>query len=267
MAIETVPVIRMETGGGVTAAHRAIPVEVPVAIVHDGSTHAVMMATPDDLEDFAVGFSISEGVIAGPGDIASIEIVTQENGWEARLWLVPDAARVAVERRRRIVGPTGCGLCGVDSLDLAVRPAPPVPRGPMVTAATVIDAVRDLTGAQVAGRSTRATHAAALFDPAAGIQAMREDVGRHNALDKLVGHVRRNSLPTAEALCVITSRVSVEMVQKTAILGTPILVAVSAPTSLALAAADSAGLTVCAVVRDDAFEVFTGPERIAGAVR
>jgi FdhD protein len=265
MTIERVAAVRVFPDGTTRSVAREIPVETPVAIVHDGSTHAVMMATPSDIEDFAVGFSVSEGVIDGPADISGLDIVEQSVGIEARLWLAPAAARSVVEHRRRIVGPTGCGLCGVDSLELAARPIRRVAASGTFHATTMFEAARALATAQSGGRTTRAMHAAALYDPDTGLVAIREDVGRHNALDKLLGHVLRAGIPTAGRCCVITSRVSVEMVQKAAVLGTPVLLAVSAPTSLALAAAREAGITLCAVARDDAFEVFAGAGRIAGA--
>jgi FdhD protein len=264
MAVQAVRATRVGRDGSVTDIVRDVPVEAAVAIVHDGSTHAVMMATPADLADFAIGFSLSEGVIDSAGAVATMEIVEQPLGWECRLWLVPDAARALVEHRRRIVGPTGCGLCGVDSLEMALRPARRITCGTTVTAAGILDAIRSIDPAQAMGRSTRATHAAALVDPVTGLVAIREDVGRHNALDKLIGHAVRAGIVTAARICVVTSRVSVEMVQKAAVLGTPILVAMSAPTALALSLAEDAGLTVCAVARDDGFEVFTHPGRITG---
>jgi FdhD protein len=223
-----------------------------------------MMATPEDLEDFAVGFSLTEGVIDAASDIRSLDIVQHDQGLEVQMWLAPDIAARAAERRRRISGPSGCGLCGVESLDVAVAPPRSVAPGGTFDAAAIPRAFAALAAAQRLGAATRATHAAGLWHPEAGLLAVREDVGRHNALDKLVGHAARAGLDPSPALALITSRVSIEMVQKAAILGVRGLAAVSAPTDWAIRAADAAGLTLIAVARDDGFEVFTHPERILG---
>lgn len=261
MTSRTVSALRV-TSDGARAADRTVPDEVPIALVHDGSTHAVMMATPADLGDFAVGFSLSEGVIGDPSDIRDLEVIEHPEGCELRMWLVPERGRAAVERRRLITGPTGCGLCGVESLEAARQPARLVPDGAPVAAAEVFAALAAMDAAQTLGRATRATHAAGYYEPGRGLVAVREDVGRHNALDKLIGFTARAGIDTARGLVLVTSRVSIEMVQKTAVLGAPVLVAVSAPTSLALATAEAAGITLVAVARADGFEVFTRPDRI-----
>ncbi|QFR33965.1 formate dehydrogenase accessory sulfurtransferase FdhD [Ancylobacter sp. TS-1] len=269
------PVVRVErlavTPSGATAGERAIPEETPVAIVHNGSTYAVMMATPADLEDFGYGFSLTEGVIGALSDVEQIETLEFDEesgavGVEIRLWLTDERAGAQVARRRQIAGPTGCGLCGVESLELAVKPAKSVPAGRRFTAAEISRAVASLPPAQRLNHETRAVHAAAFWDPAAGpdgeLVALREDVGRHNALDKLVGHLVRSGRDASQGIVLLTSRVSIEMVQKTAMLGAGVLVAVSAPTALAVRTADKAGLTLAAIARDDGFEVFTHPHRI-----
>lgn len=248
---------------GVEDTARLIPEEVPVALVYDGSTHAVMMATPADLEDFAAGFSLTEGIVAGASEIREIEIVPHEKGLEARMWLTAETGRKHVERRRRITGPTACGLCGVESLDAAVPAPPRVGASATATAEDIQKALAALPPAQTLNVATRAVHAAAFWDAGAGaIAFVREDVGRHNALDKLVGAVAKAGLDPAKGFVVLTSRVSVEMVQKTAMLGAEIIVAVSAPTALALRVAEEAGITLIAIARPDAFEIFTHPERI-----
>lgn len=250
----------------VTEMVRVVAEETPIALVYDGTTHAVMMATPADLQDFAVGFSLTEGMIASAEDIAAFEAVTYDNGIELRLWLEHSAGRTVVERRRRIVGPTGCGLCGVESLAAAV----PIPRrvseGGIVTAADIATALAALAPAQKLNQETRAVHGAAFWSRRSGLVALREDVGRHNALDKLAGALARAGVDTREGLIVLTSRVSVEMVQKSAAIGAPIVVAISAPSALALRTADNAGITLVAVARSDAFEVFTHPYRLAKTV-
>lgn len=247
---------------------RLIPEEVPVALVYDGSTHAVMMATPADLGDFAVGFSLTEGIIASRAEIREFEIVEHDNGIEARVWLTQQSGRKHVERRRRITGPTACGLCGVESLEAAVPEPARVGRSATASADEIQKALAAMPPAQTLNVATRAVHGAAFWDAtSATIAFLREDVGRHNALDKLVGAVAIAGLDPTKGFLVLTSRVSVEMVQKAAAMGVEILVAVSAPTALALRVAEKAGITLVAIARPDAFEIFTHPERISLAAQ
>jgi len=252
------------TLSGIEAGGRRVPDEIAVAIVHDASTTVVMMATPADLEDFAVGFSLTEGAIESLADIRDMDVVVQGQGIEVRLWLTPTRAGHVTSRRRRLAGPTGCGLCGVESLAEAVRPPRTVGgRDVRVEAPSLLAAMENLSAAQPLGRETRAMHAAGFWTPADGLTAVREDVGRHNALDKLIGaRVRAGAIDAGRGAVLLTSRVSVEMVQKTAVLGAPILCAVSAPTALAIRTAEEAGITLVAVARSDGFEIFTRPERI-----
>jgi FdhD protein len=247
---------------GSGAARRVLPEEMPVAFVYDGTTHAVMMASPSDLEDLAYGFSLTEGRIARPADVAELEIVTHPSGIEARMWLVPDAGREIANRRRAVLGPTGCGLCGVDSLEAALPPVRVVDGDIALGRAEVTAALAAVRAAQVLNAEAHALHAAGLWTAAAGLVALREDVGRHNALDKLAGGLARDGRTGGDGMLVLTSRLSVELVQKAAVIGTPVIVAVSAPTALALRTAEAAGITVVAVARDDGFEVFTHPRRI-----
>ncbi|QUD87168.1 formate dehydrogenase accessory sulfurtransferase FdhD [Phenylobacterium montanum] len=241
---------------------REVPEETPVALVYDASTYAVMMATPADLEDFAIGFSLTEGVVDAPDQIRGLEIVDQPLGVEIRMWLAPDRAARLAERRRMMAGPTGCGLCGIDSLEQAVRRWPPVGgKETRLTADDILAAMAALDAAQPLGAATRAAHAASFWR--GGLIASREDVGRHNALDKLIGAMARTKEEAANGAVLLTSRVSIEMVQKTARLGAPILVAVSAPTALAVRTAEEAGITLIAVAREDGFEVFTHSQRIS----
>ncbi len=247
--------------GGLTVGERSLAEETAVALVHDGSTTAVMMASPADLEDFAVGFSLTEGIIGGLGDIAGLEIAPADKGVEARMWLSGERAGALAGRRRRLAGATGCGLCGIESLEEAVRPPAKVVAARRFAAGEIIEAMAALAEQQTLGRLTRATHAAALWRTGAGIVCTREDVGRHNALDKLAGALARNG-EDADGLILLTSRVSVEMAQKAAMIGAGALAAVSAPTDLAVRIAEEAGLTLIAVAREDGFEVFTHPWRI-----
>ncbi|MCG6205391.1 formate dehydrogenase accessory sulfurtransferase FdhD [Rhodopseudomonas sp. HC1] len=241
---------------------RAIPEEVPVAISYNGSTQAVMMATPADLEDFAIGFSLSEGVVERAAQIESFEIVPHDDGVELRMWIGGDVADRLQQRRRHIAGPTGCGLCGVDSIAEAVRPVAIVGKGRTFSPQQIIAAIEAMPPLQTLNVETRAVHAAAYATPALGIVALREDVGRHNALDKLAGAIARQGIDATGGMVLLTSRVSVEMVQKTAVLGASVLVAVSAPTALAVKMAEAAGITLAAIARSDGFEIFTHPHRI-----
>jgi FdhD protein len=241
---------------------RVAPQETPIALVYDGGTQAVMMATAADLEDFAVGFSLTEGLVGRAEEVGKVEIVGHEDGIELRIFLPPERATTLARRRRLLAGPTGCGLCGVESLAEAVRPARRIASSLEVTTADIEAALAALGPAQDLGRETRAVHAAGFWTRAGGLAAVREDVGRHNALDKLVGAIARSDAAPGEGLVLLTSRVSVEMVQKTAALGAPVIVAVSAPTVLAVRVAEAAGITLVAVARPDGFEVFTHPHRI-----
>ena len=254
--------------GRAQAANRSVPEETAVALVYDGSTEAVMMATPADLEDFAIGFSLTEGLVRHPAEIRGLEILPVADGVEARMWLAPDRSREASTRRRTRAGPTGCGLCGVDSLAEAarLRQVRPLAALDPVAADRLLEAMAALDAAQRLGPETRAVHAAGFWRPGAGpnagLVALREDVGRHNALDKLVGALARAGEADFGGAVLLTSRVSVEMVQKTASLGAPLLVAVSAPTALAVRTAEAAGITLAAIARRDGFEVFTHPHRV-----
>lgn len=249
---------------GASDRERCIPEELPVALVYDGTTYAVMMASPSDLENFALGFSLAEGIVQAPEEIENLEVVEQANGIELRMWLAPHRRRDLAERRRRMAGPTGCGLCGVESLEAALPACPRVAAALSVTAQDIAAALKSLEPAQSLNRQTRAVHGAAFWTPAQGLVALAEDVGRHNALDKLVGGLRRTRVDVAQGLVLLTSRVSVEMVQKAAVAGAPVLVAVSAPTALALRTADAAGITLIAVARADGFEIFTHRQRVVG---
>jgi FdhD protein len=247
---------------GASHGTRLIPEETAVALTYNGGTYAVMMATPQDLEEFAVGFSLSEGLVQSAGDIHSLEVVALDGGIELRMWLSPSRAELINERRRQIAGPTGCGLCGIDSIAQALRPAAVVPAGRRFPQSQVMTAMQSMAPLQQINIETRAVHAAAFWTPSQGVVALREDVGRHNALDKLCGALALSQAFASDGLVLLTSRVSVEMVQKAAALGAPVMVAVSAPTALAVRMADAAGITLIAVARADGFEIFTHPGRI-----
>jgi FdhD protein len=249
--------------GGVSSGNRSIPEETAVALTYNGGTYAVMMATPQDLEDFAVGFGVSEGLISSSTDIDSLEIVPLDGGVELRTWLSKPKADRLQERRRHIAGPTGCGLCGIDSIAEALRPAAVMGLGRQFSSDQIMAAMRKLPLLQKLNAETRAVHAAAFWNSTSGIVALREDVGRHNALDKLSGALARAPVVGNDGIILLTSRVSVEMVQKSAVIGAPLIVSVSAPTALAVRMADAAGITLAAIARADGFEVFTHPCRIS----
>jgi FdhD protein len=241
---------------------RTIPEEAALALTYNGGTYAVMMGTPQNLKDFAIGFSLSEGVVQTPEEIQSIEIVDLDEGIELRMWLADEKAGRLSERRRQIAGPTGCGLCGIDSISEALRPASVVSAGGNFASRDIMAAMQSIAPLQTINIETRAVHAAAFWLPGRGIVALREDVGRHNALDKLAGALAQAKVPTSEGAVLLTSRVSVEMVQKTAAIGAAVMVAVSAPTALAVRMAEAAGITLVAIARADGFEVFTHQDRI-----
>jgi len=235
--------------------------EVPIALSYDGATHAVLMATPDDLEDFALGFSYTEGIITAAAEIAELAVVCVADGIVLRMWLNGDRSDAFAARRRRFVGPAGCGMCGLESLAEANRAIPMASHGLQVSRHDIAEAVAALPARQQLNMQTRAVHAAAFWEPAGGL-VLREDVGRHNALDKLAGALLRRGQSAAVGIIVLSSRISIELVQKAAMIGAPIIVGVSAPTALAVRIAEVAGLTLVGIARDDGFEVFTHPERI-----
>ncbi len=250
---------RLVFGTQVSAGERVLPEEVAVALSFNGTTQAVMMATPADLEDFGYGFALTEG-IAGPDEVLSVEVEALPKGCDVQVWLKPEAEARLAARRRVMAGPVGCGLCGIDSIDQALRDVPVVaPSAFRMTPAQVMAAVSALPGEQRLHDATRAVHGAGFWN---GRMALaREDVGRHNALDKLVGAMVRAGTQPAGAV-VLTSRVSTDMVQKVAMLGAPMIIAVSAPTAEAVELAERAGITLVALARADRFEVFSHSDRL-----
>jgi len=222
-----------------------------------------MMATPEDIEDFAVGFSLTEGIVEQAVEIATIEIVPHAVGIEARMTLRASRSEQLESRRRRLAGPAGCGLCGIESLEAAVRPPRKVSAALRVGPGVVFSSVSSLREHQRLNQATRAVHAAGFWSVRESrLLVVREDVGRHNALDKLAGALARSSVAADRGFIVLSSRLSIELVQKAAAIGCPMLVAISAPTNYAVRAADAAGMTVVAVARDDSFELFTHAQRI-----
>ena len=247
--------------GSTLLGERTLAEEVPVAFSYDGATHAVLMATPDDLEDFAVGFSYTEGIITAPAEIAELAVVGVADGIVLRIWLTRDRSDALTARRRRFVGPAGCGMCGLESLAEANRAIPIVSNACNASRQDIAGAVAALPARQQLNSQTRAVHAAAFCESDRGL-VLREDVGRHNALDKLAGALLRRGRSAAEGIIVLSSRISIELVQKAGMMGAAIIVGVSAPTALAVRTAEASGLTLVGIARDDGFEVFTHPERI-----
>lgn len=234
--------------------------ELPVALVLGGISHAVMMASPADLEDFALGFGLTEGLLTDAGELYGVEVRAVAHGIEVQMAVSAACAWRLRDLRRTLTGRTGCGLCGTDSLQQVRRDLPSVPATPVTTAA-LARAQRGLRASQHTQALTGASHAAAWCAPDGAVQLVREDVGRHNALDKLVGAmVRSNADPAAGFIC-ITSRASFEMVQKTAMAGVGVLAAVSAPTALAIDTAQACGLALAGFVRGDDCVAYTFPER------
>jgi len=255
----TRPITGFTFGGALERGLRDCAVEVPVNIVYAPVPYAVMMATPQDLEDFALGFSVSEGVIDGPADIRSIVVEEAERGLRLVVTLASDKLQRHLARTRNLAGRTGCGLCGVDDLG-----ALPVARAPThgpghVLLSSVRRALAALEDRQTLNRLTHALHGAAWADHGGELLVVREDVGRHNALDKLIGALLSAGVDPASGFIVITSRCSYEMVEKAAMFGARALVAVSAPTSFAIERAEANAMTLLAVARADGAICFTDP--------
>jgi FdhD protein len=242
---------------------RTVPEESPIALVYDGTTAAVVMATPADLVDFAVGFSLTEGVIRDRDEIDTLEIVPNRHGIELRMWLTARSGRQFKKRQRRLVGPTGCGLCGIESLAEATRSFGPLARKISLRSSQIERAIAALSRAQALNHATHATHAAGFYLPDDTLVVIREDVGRHNAIDKLAGALAAREISGRCGAILVTSRVSIELVQKAAAIGCPMFIAISAPTALAVRAAEACGMTLVAVARGASFEIFSHPDGIA----
>ena len=240
-----------DSGAVEPAFQHAVAVEAPVEIVVGGAPFAVMMATPCDLEDFAYGFLLTEGVVGRPDDIRGIDIEEAAEGWRVKVTLTGAKLKAHLARKRAIGGRTGCGLCGVEDLSQLPPPRRPVDRGPPVEPAAIGSALAELEKRQPLNALTRAAHAAAWCARDGRIVLVREDVGRHNALDKAIGALVRARVGADSGFFVITSRCSFEMVAKAAIFGAGALVSVSAPTSLALTRARDYGVSLIAVARAD----------------
>jgi FdhD protein len=248
----------------VIAREAAIAAEVPVALAYNGVSHVVMMATPSNLVDFSLGFSVSEGILADSTELLDLEIEERKTGIRVSMTIAEERFAGLKERRRNMTGRTGCGLCGVDDLTQVACPLPRVGTGVKVGVGAIHQALNALPAWQPANAETGAVHAAAWATATGEIALVREDVGRHNALDKLIGAMEHCQTDPEAGFAVITSRCSFEMVQKAATIRIPILVAISAPTTMALRIAEQTGITLVALARSDSINVYTNSARIRG---
>lgn len=237
---------------GDAALSRSIAVEAPVSIEVGGIGYAVMMATPADLEDYGLGFALSEGLVETPDQIERIDIHPVEGGWALRIWVPPQRKAIAIERARRRVSESSCGLCGIENIEQVLRPLPPLTARIATDRTAIATALAALRDHQPLGQATGAVHAAAFCAPTGNILCAREDVGRHNALDKLIGALARTGINPATGFILLSARCSYELVEKTVRADCPMLVTISAPTSLAAERAVQAGLTLVALARTDA---------------
>lgn len=252
---------RAYRNGAYRVQERDLAQECAVAISYNGTSHAVLMTTPADLEDLARGFTLSEG-IAGLDEIEAITVVEGELGFDAQVRLAHDAHARLEARRRSMAGPVGCGMCGLENIEAAMRSLEPVSSSVRIEAREIGAALSEMVARQDLNRKTQAVHAAGCYVVGRGLAALREDVGRHNALDKLIGHCSSAGHSLADSAIMMSSRLSVELVQKAASVNCGIIIAISAPTTLAIRQAEAAGMTLVAVARGEEFEVFTHPERI-----
>ena len=251
-------------GGRSESATDWLADEVPVALVFNGISHAVMLATPADLEDFALGFGLTEGLLAEASELHDVDVQETRLGIEVHMEVAGACEFRLKERRRNLTGRTGCGLCGTESLEHVHRSLPEFTPGshPIHVATSAVGrALRTLRAAQVLQQSTGAAHAAAWCGPDGEALLLREDIGRHNALDKLAGAMSRAGTDASQGFVCVTSRASFEMVQKTAMIGASMLVAVSAPTVLAVRTAQAARMALAGFARRDDFVAYTAPER------
>jgi FdhD protein len=259
-AARHIAVRRSAYGAPEAGAQRAVPVEAPVAIEINGIAYAVMMATPCDLEDFVTGFLLSEGLASADeiGEIACHEVSNGE-AVVARINLPPHRAEPIMDRARRRLGDSSCGLCGIESVEAALRPLEPLQANVLPHPQSIQRALCAVRDAQSLGRETAATHAAAFCAPDGSLLAVREDVGRHNALDKVIGSLARTGKDASQGFLIVTARASYELVEKTVRARCPLLVAISAPTDLAVRRAKAAGLALAVVARDDSMLWVSGP--------
>ncbi len=248
--------------GTVTRERDLVAEEFPVSLVYHGVPHVVMLATPADLEDYAVGFTLSEGLVERPDEIRGVEVAWGEESAEVRITVAWERFSVLIDRRRNLAGRSGCGLCGQETLEQTVRELKPVGAGARLSVGELHEAIAQLAALQPINSSTGSVHAAAWVLPGKGIQLVREDVGRHNALDKAIGGLVRSGIDPAGGALLLTSRASFEMVQKSLAMGVALVAAFSAPTAFAVRLAERAGLTLVAFAREHQHVVYAHPWRL-----
>ncbi|CAM4351373.1 formate dehydrogenase accessory sulfurtransferase FdhD [Bordetella muralis] len=253
--------VRGGTTESVTQVDR-VAEETPIALEYNGISHATMLASPADLEDFALGFSLTEGIIDRPTDVRGIDVVPQHDGIVVQIEISSACEVRLKERRRAMAGRTGCGLCGVETLPEVLRAVAPAPDASPVAISAILRAMRAMRASQTLHDITGATHAAAWADTDGQVHMVREDVGRHNALDKLIGALARRDEPFQQGLALVSSRASFEMVQKCAAAGIGILAAVSAPTALAIRLAQNTNVALLGFVRNADATIYSHAERI-----
>lgn len=261
LATKTYPVERWQ-GGVWQQAKDAVIEEAPVALFYNNVPHVVMLATPLDLEDFALGFSLTEGIIGSPSELNFVEAYHREDGIELWMRIPPERFEQLSHKERNLTGRTGCGLCGSATIAQAVRHPPPVGKGVSVTVEALRQALRSLEEHQILNKQTGAVHGSAWVVPEKGIEFIREDVGRHNALDKLIGALVKSGADRDKGFVIVTSRASFEMVQKCAMVGISLMVAISAPTGLAIRLAEETGLTLIGFARENRHTVYANSQRL-----
>ena len=259
--LKPVPVLRVRDGQR-SESTDWLAVEMPIAIEYNGISHVVMLASPADLEDFALGFSLTEGILAHPSELYGIDIERREHGVAVQLEIATERFAKLKERRRNLTGRTGCGLCGTEALDQVARWVKPVLHRHPVSGPQLLAGMRAMQAHQPMQQQSGATHAAAFMNAAGELISVREDVGRHNALDKLLGALARQKTDLTQGALLITSRASYEMVQKAAVMDIGTVAAISAPTSFAVQLADDAGVTLVGFMRDPSYVVYAHPERL-----
>jgi FdhD protein len=236
--------------------------EIPIAMSFHGVPYVVMLATPTNLEDLGYGFTLTESLVEAPGEIRTVTAVAGNDSCELQISIAPERFAALLQRRRNLAGRSGCGLCGTETLEQAMRAPRPVGKGISLSSADLHASLQGLRALQVLNATTGSVHAAAWCLPGHGVQLTREDVGRHNALDKVVGALLREQRDAASGYVLISSRASYEMVLKAAIAGVSVLAAISAPTALAVRLAEQCGMTLVGFARDDSHVVYTHPQRL-----
>jgi FdhD protein len=248
--------------GRIEAADDVVAEETPVQLSYQGIPHVVLLATPADLEELGLGFTLTEAIVASPEEIRSVELQRADGALEVRIDIAGERFAEVLKRQRNLTGRTGCGVCGAESVEQAIRRPPRVEADPRVSIAELHRALTELGARQSLNQLTGSVHAAAWVEPGAGIRLVREDVGRHNALDKVIGALLRMKASPGAGYLVVTSRASYEMVQKAATAGVGLLAAVSAPTALAVRLAEDCGMTLVGFARQDRHVVYAHGQRL-----